>query len=349
MTGADDTTLKERLANFGLSDKEIESYLALLSRGEATASTISGDADVSQQAVYKIVERLADRGLAQVNSHTSPTTIRAIPPATAMAKLTDEIESITPLLEERFNESQPEAPEVQMIKSRETVLKRAKKAISQAEKEVALAIPEYAYSEVESELRTAVDREALVLLLVGETSSAGVDRGRFAGSADVVHCWEEEVPFLYTVDDRTALIGGADVVTGSHTDGDSVEVTRSRLTGTVLGTYLGTFWPASTEVFVTNPYPLPRTFDWFRQAILHAALHEREGTDLWADIETGDGEELSGRVSEIRQGLVEPATNEFSLQTSLFIETNEGTVSIGGPTPFLEDYEGKRVTLRRND
>ncbi|MFC6824985.1 hypothetical protein [Halopelagius fulvigenes] len=24
-------------------------------------------------------------------------------------------------------------------------------------------------------------------------------------------------------------------------------------------------------------------------------------------------------------------------------------VSIGGPTPFLEDYKGKRITLRRND
>ena len=349
MTGTDDTTLKERLANFGLSDKEIESYLALLSRGEATASTIAEDADVSQQAVAKIVERLEDRGLAQVNSHASPTTIRAIPPATAMAKLTDEIESITPLLEERFNESQPEAPEVQMIKSRETVLKRAKKAISQADKEVILAIPEYAYSEVESELRAAVDRETLVLLLVAETSPAQANGGRFAGSADIVHCWEEEVPFLYTVDDRTALIGGADVVSGSHTDGDAVEVSRSRLTGTVLGTYLGTFWPASTEIFVTDPYPLPRTFDWFRQAVLHATLHKKEGTDLWVDIETGDGEELSGRVSEIRQGLVEPATNEFSLQTSLFIETREGMISIGGPTPFLEDYEGKRITLRRND
>ena len=349
MTGTDDTALKAKLANFGLSEKEVESYLALLSHGEATASTISEDADVSQQAVYKIVERLEDRGLARVNDHASPTTIRAVPPATAMAELTDEIESMTPLLEERFNESQPQAPEVQMIKSRETVLKRAKESIAQAEKEVVLAIPEHVYPEVESQLRAAVNREVLVLLLVGEASPTGADGSRFAGSADVVHCWEEEVPFLYAVDDRTALIGGADVVSGSNTAGDAVEVSRSRFTGTVLGTYLGTFWPASTEVFVTDPYPLPRTFDWFRQAVLHATLHEREGTDLWADIETGDGEELSGPVSGIRQGLIEPATNEFSLQTSLFIETDEGEVSVGGPTPFLEDYEGRSVTLRQSD
>lgn len=349
MTEANDTMLKEKLASFGLSEKEIESYLALLGRGEATTSTISEDADVTQQGVYKIAERLEERGLARVNSHASPTTIRAVPPATAMAKLSDEIDSMTPLLEERFNESQPQTSEVQMMKSRETVLKRAKKAVSQAEKEVILAIPEHIYPEFESELRAAVDREALILLIVGETSPAGKDGSRFAGVADVVHCWNEEVPFLYTADDRTALIGGAEMVSGSNTDGDAVEVSRSRLTGTVLGTYLGTFWPASTEVFVTDPYPLPRTFDWFRQAVLHATLHKQEGIDLWADIETGDRETLSGPVCEIRQGLVEPPTNEFSLQTSLFIETDQGEVSVGGPTPFIEDYEGKRITLRQND
>ncbi|WP_135305410.1 TrmB family transcriptional regulator [Haloarcula amylovorans] len=349
MTETTDTALKEKLASFGLSEKEIESYLALLSRGEATTSTISEDADVTQQGVYKIAERLEERGLAQVNSHASPTTIRAVPPATAMATLSDEIDSMTPLLEERFNESQPQSPKVQMMKSRETVLKRAKKAISQAEKEVILAIPEHIYPELESELRAAVDREILVLLLIGKANVGEEDGTRFAGVADVVHSWNESVPFLYTVDDRTALIGGAEVVSGSNTDEDAVEVTRSRLTGTVLGTYLGTFWPASNEVFVTDPYPLPRTFDWFRQAVLHATLYKSNGIDLWADIETGSGETLSGPVREIRQGLVEPPTNEFSLQTSLNIESDQGEVSIGGPTPFMEDYEGKRITLRQKD
>jgi sugar-specific transcriptional regulator TrmB len=349
MVKTNDTSLREKLASFGLSEKEIECYLTLLSRGEATTNTVSENANVTQQGVYKIAERLESRGLVRVNSHASPTTIRAIPPTTAMAKLSDEIDSMTSLLEERFNESQPQTPQVQMMKSRETVLKRAKKAVSQAQKEIIIAVPKHICPELESELRGAVEREALVFLLIGETNRIEGDASRFVGVADIVHCWNEKAPFLYVTDDQTALIGGAEVVSGSNTKEDAVEVIRSRLTGTVLGTYLGTFWPASTEVFVTNPYSLPRTFDWFRQAVLHATLHEKDGIDLWADIETSDGERFSGPIREIRQGFVEPPTNEFSLQTSLLIDTDQGEVSVGGPTPFIEDYEGKRITLRRID
>lgn len=126
-------------------------------------------------------------------------------------------------------------------------------------------------------------------------SDCGYGRGRCPSC--VVRCWNEEVPLLYVSDDKTALIGDSELVSGSHTDADAVEVVRSRLTGTVLSTFLGTFWPASTELLVTDPYPLPKTFSWFRQAVLHTALHEKEGVDLRADIETSDGEVLSGPVT----------------------------------------------------
>ncbi|EFW94235.1 transcriptional regulator, TrmB [Haladaptatus paucihalophilus DX253] len=348
MTRTNDIDLTKKLTTFGFSEKEIDAYLALLSHGEATVSTLSEDADVSQQGVYNITERLENRGLVQVNSHASPTTIRAVPPATAMAKLSAEIESITPTLEKRFTESQRQDPEVQMIKSRKTILKRTKNAISQAQNEVILAIPESLYPEVESELKDAIDREAFVLLLISGMNALDEDVRQFEGSADVIHYWEESVPFLYTVDDQTALIGKADVVSSEQTDDDAVEVSRSMLTGTVLGTYLGTFWPASTEVFVRDPYPLPRTFDWFRQAVLHAALHMKEGTDLWADIEVENGTMISGPISDIRQGLVTPLSNEFSLETSIVVETDEGEVSVGGPTAFIEDYEAQFVTFREN-
>lgn len=338
--------LREKLSDLGLSETEVDTYLALLSRGEATASTVAEDADLSQQAVYNITERLEDRGLVRVNEHASPKTIRALSPETAMANLTEQIESITPLLEERFNETEPRTPKIEMVKSRETVLKRLTAAISDAEHEVILAVPEHVYPEVRSELEAAVARDVFVLLLVGNVDDVEADAERFAGVADVVHCWRENVPFLYTVDDQTAMIGSADVVASVHNEESAVEVSQSRLTGTVLGTYLGTYWPASTEVYVTDPYPLPRTFDWFRQAALHAALHQQAGADLRTDIETVSGERVSGPVVEVRQAFVEPATNDFSLETSLHVGTEDGVVSVGGTDTFIEDYEARTVTLR---
>lgn len=64
-----------------------------------------------------------------------------------------------------------------------------------------------------------------------------------------------------------------------------------------------------------------------------------------AEVETGSGDMISGRVTQVRQGLVEPATSDFSLQTSLYIETDAGEVSVGGPDSFIEDVKARSVTL----
>jgi sugar-specific transcriptional regulator TrmB len=344
--GDDDTELRKELSVFGLSDTEIDTYLALLARGEATTSAVSKDADVTQRAVYNIAERLENRGLVRVNGHASPTTIRALPPKEAIGALAGRLEAITPTLEELFNETQPRTPEIQMIKSRETALKRLRGAISQAEREVFVAIPESCYSDVEPELRAAVDRELFVLLLIGDADDIEGAGSRYAGSADVVRCWGESLPFLYAVDDQSSMIGSSGILSGTHTDEDAVAVSQQNLAGSILGLYLSGYWPASTEVFVTEPYPFPRTFEWFRQATFHAILHHRNGADLWADVETDEGERVVGKVSQIRQAFVEPATNAFTLENSLFIETDGGEVSIGGQGAFVEDYEAASITLR---
>ena len=342
--GEDDSALREELQSFGFSETEIDTYLALLRHGEGKTSTIAETADVTQRAVYNIAERLEERGLVEVNDHASPTTILALPPDEAMGNLSEQIESITPLLERRYDKPQPETPRVQMLKSRETALKRIESAITGAEQELFLAIPEYIYEEVEAELRSAVDRGVLVFLLLGEMEA--VEEIDFAGVADIVHCWDEQVPVIYAVDGRAAMIGSADIVSGTHDDDDAVEISQTRLTGTVLGTYLGTFWPASTEVYVTEPVSLPRTFESFRQAVFHAALHGSAGTSLAAEVETISGEMISGTVTQIRQGLVEPVTNDFSVETSLHVDTGSGVVSVGGPETFIEEYEAETVTLR---
>jgi sugar-specific transcriptional regulator TrmB len=343
-SGPDGAELREELRVFGLSDTEIETYLAVLKRGEATTSVIAEDADVTQRAVYDIAERLEDRGLVRVNDHASPTTIRAVPPNEALATLSTRLESMAPALEGLFTETQPQAPEIQMVKSRQTALKRLRTAIAGAEKEVLVAIPEHVYPTVEDELAAAVDRDVLVLMLVGDVED--VEGSSFAGSANVVRCWGESLPFVYTVDDRSAMIGGADILSGTHTDEEAVAVTQRGLAGSILGLYLSAYWPASTEVYVSEPYPLPRTFDWFRQATFHAIRHRQQGVDLWADVETVDGTRLSGRVSQIRQAFIDPATNEFTLENSLYLETDEGEVSVGGGGSFIEDYEAASVTLR---
>lgn len=342
----DEAALEEELRVLGLSDTEIATYLALLTRGEATTSTISEDADITQRAIYDIAERLENRGLVRVNDHASPTTIRAVPPKDAIASLSERLESMTPALEDRYNETQPQAPEIQMVKSRQTALKRLRSAISGAQHEVLVAVPQHVYPNIESELRAAVERDVLVLLLLGEVEGLEDSGRQFTGTADVVRCWNERLPFVYAVDGESAMIGSASVLSSTQTSDETVAVSETGLAGAILGLYLSAYWPAATEVYVTDPCTLPRTFDWFRQATFHAMLHHKAGTDLWADVETDDGDSVSGSVTQVRQAFVEPPTNDFTLETSLYLEMDDGVVSVGGPGSFIEDYVAASVTLR---
>ncbi|WP_436927054.1 TrmB family transcriptional regulator [Halosimplex amylolyticum] len=345
----DDQTLRDELNVFGFSDTEIDTYLAVLEHGETTVRTISDEADVTQRAVYNIAERLEDRDLVTVNGHASPTTIRAFPPEEAIDSLSGRLESITPTLEDRFNATEPQAPEIQIIKSRETAVKRLREGISEAEHEVLVAVPEHTYADIQPELQAAVDRGVLVFLLIGGMEDLDDDTLGLHRSAAVVRAWSESLPFMYAADDEAAMIGHSGVISGTHVDEGAVTVKQDNLAGSIVGLYFGAYWPAATELHVRDPEPLPRRFEWFRHAALEAVLHRRAGVELEADVTTVEGLEISGRVSQIRQAFVQPSTNDYTLETSLYIETAEGEVSIGGPGSFIEEHEGDTVTLRPVD
>jgi len=345
----DDQTLRDELSVFGFSDTEIDTYLAVLAQGETTVSTVSEEADVTQRAVYNIAERLEDRGLVTVNDHASPTTVRALPPQEAIDSLSNRLESITPTLEDRYNETAPQAPEIQIVKARETAVKRLREGISNAEHEVLVAVPEHAYEDIEPELQTAVDRGVLVFLLIGGMEDLGDDKPRLNETAAVLRSWSESLPFMYAADDTAAMIGHSGILSGTHVDQEAVAVSQQNLAGSIVGLYFGAYWPSATELHVREPEPLPRTFDWFRHSVLEAVLHRRQGETLEAVVRTDEGTEIAGRVSQIRQAFAEPATNDYTLETSLYLETDDGEVSVGGPGSFIEDYEGDIVRLRSAD
>jgi hypothetical protein len=115
-------------------------------------------------------------------------------------------------------------------------------------------------------------------------------------------------------------------------------------------------------VFVTDPDPLPKSFDWFRAAVLQAYLHRRQGTDLRASVQTKDDGVIHGAVEEVRQAFVGPPTNDYALEASLVVRTDGAEsvdggppavaagelVSVGGPGAFIEDFQAETIILRTN-
>lgn len=343
-----DDALADHLRRFGFSEKEVDTYLTILEHGTAKTSTIAEDADVSNRYVYNIVERFDDRDLVDVNDHVTPATINAKPPSEVVASLRKDLESIEPELESRFNQTSDRQQDIQVIKSRSTVHNRIADLIDEAEDELTLSVPASVVPKIRDDLTAAVDRGVLALVLVTGVNGEDAEID-FDGIGNVVRVWSEKAPMLLTIDRRYALFAPNEMLSRAHTDHDAISLVQDQLVPTLISSFLGNYWQITEERWVADPAPLPREYRAFWHAVLDATLHLRADRQIDARVETKSDEVVRGRVVEMRQGLVEPATSRFPIENSIVLETSSGEVTIGGVGAFIEDYAAETVVLTPHD
>ena len=347
----DDATLRAHLRRFGLSEKEVDTYLTLLEHGEATASTIADIAGVSKRYVYSVSETLADRGFVEVSDHVVPTTIRALPPETVVDELVRDAEAMGPALEARYTRTEPATDDFEVVKSRVTVLKRVRSFINDAEEELTLSVPLDVLDEVDDALRAARDRGVLAVLLVSGADELPAD---VADLASVVRVWNETMPLMLTVDRRVGIIAPVEMLATAHSDTQAIVFVQKHLGPVVVASFFGNYWPVGREAAVADPVELPITDENFWHVIFQATLWLRADADLRATVEgrtTADSErvEFDCRVVDVTQGLVEPTNNSFPVEHSLTVDADGETYTVGGYGAFLERIEADRVTLSLAD
>ena len=347
----DERTLTDLLRRFGLSDKEVDTYLSLLEHGEAKASTIADAAGVSKRYVYSVSESLAERGFVEVNDHVVPTTIRANPPDEVINRLRSDVDAIRPGLEERFSRVEPHAEQFEVIKSRVTVIKRITSLLADASEEVVLSITAKQLPEIRDALTAAVDRDVLVLLVISDVDGIeSRDSLDIDGVASVCRTWGEAMPTLLTVDSAAGVVAPPELLRRSTTDRQAIVFTQEQLAPVIVGSFLGNYWPAASEAKTIDPAPLPAEYPGFRRAVLQATLHLRAGSNPRVTVggrwtASDDPAEITGRLVETKQGMVEPTNNEFPVEHSLVVETDTETVSVGGQGAFVEDIEADLVRI----
>ncbi|MFB6176189.1 MAG: TrmB family transcriptional regulator [Halobaculum sp.] len=339
----DDARLRRQLEEFGLSEKEVDTYLTILEFGSGTASEVADAAGVSKRYVYNVSDELAERGFVTVEDHVVPTRIEATPPAELVSRLRDDLADVGAALETRYTAAEPTDDQFEVIKTRATVLNRLREQVESASSEVFCAVPVSRFDAVADTLAAAVDRGVFVGVVL---SGAGDTAPEFAGRATVGRRWMEPMPLLVTVDQRAGMVAPRELLTRSNSDQQAIAFTQPQLAPIIVGSFLGNYWPNAEEVYVTDPAELPREFTSFRHAVTQAVLHRRSDGTLYAELKGrpvgADGDDLrrlSGAVVAVRQGLVEPATNDFPVESALVVETADGRYSVGGPDAFVEDIE----------
>lgn len=348
----DDDDLAGLLERFGLSKKEIDTYLAILEHGESKASTIADAADVSKRYVYSISEELEDRGFVEVDDHSVPTLIRPVPPETVVDRLSRSVEDIEPEIRSRYTKTERTGEQFEVIKSRQTVLKRIQGLLSNAETEVTLSLPAEVLPQIRPMLEKTVDRDVLVLLLLGATGDEHQDIASLAGTASTVRTWDALVPTMLTVDRQHGLLAPSELLTSSTSETKAISLTQEQLAPVLAGSFLANYWPTAEERYVTTPGDLPRTYEGFRNAVFQIALHQATETPIEATVTgapLGDHDlpsTLTGEVVAVRQSLVRPATSTLPIENAFEIRIDDERYTIGGSGAFLEDFEADSVTIR---
>ncbi|PCR89270.1 TrmB family transcriptional regulator [Natrinema ejinorense] len=348
----DDDELAALLERFGLSEKETDTYLAILDHGESKASTIADAADVSKRYVYSISEELEERGFVEVDDHSVPTVIRPVQPDTVVGRLTDSIDEIEPELQSRYTATERADEQFEVIKSRQTVLKRLENLLAGAETEVTLSLPAAVLPQIRSTLEATVERGVLVLLLLGATEG-DQDIASLAGTASTVRTWDALVPTMLTVDGQHGLLAPSKILTTATSDTRAIALTQEQLVPVLAGSFLANYWPTAEERYVTTPNDLPCTYEGFRSAVFQIALYRATDTRIEASVTgspVGDADlpsSLTGEVVDVRQSLVRPVTSTLPIENAFELEVDGERYTVGGTGAFLEDYEAQSVTIRK--
>ncbi|WP_276257112.1 TrmB family transcriptional regulator sugar-binding domain-containing protein [Halomontanus rarus] len=351
-----DEDLTDALGSFGLTSKEIDTYLAILESGETTASAVAAQAGVSKRHIYNTAVRLKKRKFVEINDFVTPTKLRPVPPDRVEEQLHAEVETLHGQLVDRFNRSEKDFENVEVLKSRATLVKRMQQLVDEAEVNTSIAIPTSLLSDLESHLSAAVERDVFVLLIVyEETDEAeyGSDIS-LEGVAHAVRVRWDPLPIQLTVDRNFGLVAPRTLLSNPRTETQAIAFGQPYIEPVISGSFLSNEWQFAEELYVNPPEPLPKTYSHFRFATMQATIHTHHGTDLHATVEArptddpGPTKWLEGEVVDIRQQLIDPMKGSV-IENAIDLRTDDGIVSVGGNSAFLEDYEAVTIRFERRE
>lgn len=228
----------DALQSLGLKQYEAECFVALTRLPNGTAKAVSDVADVPRTRVYDAMRELADRGLVETRN-TRPREYRAVPIEDAVETFRERYASKTSSLHEALEavESTGESDdsddvEVWSIAGTDSVDRRVRRQIENADDEIALAV---------SRERLVTDR---VLDAAAARAESGVDVSVAAGSRRAAAAIRSAVPEASVIEPDAAWLDADESAAPSigrlvSVDGDVVLVSGLQ------------FRPASDELVET--------------------------------------------------------------------------------------------------
>ncbi len=342
---ADDlrSTMERVGERFNLGEYEIDAYLAVLERGELTASEIAAETDIPQPRVYDTVRSLADRGLVELRE-SRPMKIVAVDPDESFGDIRSSLAEMVDELEARYTAPARDTEAVSLVKSRSTVLRYLEEVIDSAEYELALSVTPDLLRRFREQLARRIAAGVSVELIVTPGSRApDPDEFDYAEVSTIARTRRGiTTPVLAVADGEYSVYATQDALRDDQ-DRYGVIFNRSALGFLVLGFFNTVLWTTAETIAIDGEArPFPRTYASVRRAVTDI---DELGGDFYATVE---GRDVATGTSVVVEGPVVEYERDPSEQVaSVTVNGSDGPATVGGLVAALEDVEAHRIRLGR--
>jgi len=352
----DTETFTSILEEAGLSPYESEVYATLLEVGTASATEIADESGVPGPRIYDVLRSLADRGYVETYEQDT-LQARAHDPAEVLADLREratQFEAAAEEIETRWEQPELKHNNVSIVKRLETVLDRTRQFIEGSTHQIHLSASMDEIDELSDALEAAHDRGVAVHLSVHTENGEKPPRAEvFEGRCREARYRRLPAPFVALVDrEKTCFFHHPDAV-----DQYGVLVDDRTHSYVFHWYFLAALWEHCETLYSELSNELPAEYVDIRQLVADIGPLIEEGVSLAVsidgyDTETGQPVSCTGRVTDTELATSAAGTANPSMvagQATLYVETDDAELSVGGWGAIIEDIEATRVILEDAD
>lgn len=343
------------LKQAGLSPYEAQVYVTLLDLGTASATAIADKSEVPGPRVYDILRSLADRGYAETYKQGT-LQARAHDPTDVLEDLrarATQFEAAAEEVETRWEQPELKSNKASIVKRFQTVVDRAGQFIRASTNQVHLSATVADIDTLEDSLREAHSQGVAIHLLV----HTGVDGDppaaeRFEGLCTEARHRRLPAPFVALIDrQKTCFSHHPETI-----DQYGVLVNDQTHSYVFHWYFMTCLWEHCEIIYSERNTTPPIEYVDIRRLVSDIRPLLEDGVEIAVsieghDVETGHPRTFAGTVTRTEQTPYSGAEipSRVAGQATLYVDTGETEVSVGGWGAVIEDVEATRIILETAD
>lgn len=191
----DDADVLDYLQELGLTEYQSRGYLAAVRLGSARPGDLAEESGVPRARIYDVIDDLGRLGFVDVRERSGGKEVTAPPPEVVLeqfrkrkvTRLSETVESTVSALEHVHDPAEASTGFVSMVGLRESAVRHARQAITEADWWLSMAVPLAVYRDVAGEVEAAIDRGVNVRLVLPTDDAETVDIADFPDWIEVRH------------------------------------------------------------------------------------------------------------------------------------------------------------------